>query len=182
MTEPVRISDEDFFPTLLAFQRSAFRAEIQPRYREDEESQHVRDFLADRAALPPDVPYYAYWFEQIAAHRRNRHTVQRVRVHATPPNDYQRYLQWASRWNVELGGEEIRYIDPRKAQDLGLLAEPRTDWWLLDGNRLLVMRFDDAGNRIRNELVTEPAAIQKAEAWRDLAIHHSALEPQGIAA
>jgi len=36
--------------------------------------------------------------------------------------------------------------------------------------------FDDQGNRLGDELVTDPEVVVRTCAWRDLAVHHSALE------
>jgi hypothetical protein len=72
------------------------------------------------------------------------------------------------------GGERFRYLTRVRAHDIGLLPAAGTkDWWLIDGHRLIVMRFDPEGRRITNELITAPAAIEQAVTWRDLALRHS---------
>jgi hypothetical protein len=91
-----------------------------------------------------------------------------------PGLDYQRWERWISSWNIA-AGETIRYLTRPRAHEIGLLPAAGTqDWWLLDSNRLIVMRFDAIGRRIHNELVTDSATVVQACAWRDLALHYSA--------
>ena len=71
----------------------------------------------------------------------------------------------------------MRYLTRQEAYDIGLLpAAGNTDWWLLDDARLILMRFDEDSNRIGTELSTDTALIERACAWRDLAVRHSVLE------
>lgn len=91
-----------------------------------------------------------------------------------PPTDYQRWERWIGRWNVE-AGEKMHYLTRAKAYEIGLLpAAGDVDWWLLDSSRLIMMWFDEVGHRISNELVTDPATVVQACAWRDLAVHCAA--------
>lgn len=80
-------------------------------------------------------------------------------------------------WANELRSSEreaFPYLTRARAHDIGLLLAAGTkDWWLIDGHRLIVMRFDPEGRRITNELITAPAAIEQAVTWRDLALRHS---------
>ena len=61
---------------------------------------------------------------------------------AEPPSDYQRWMMWAEPWH-SAAGEHISYMPRSRAEDLRLpLAN---DWWLLDDERLIVMRFTSEG-------------------------------------
>ncbi|MFU8873055.1 DUF6879 family protein [Micromonospora sp. SL4-19] len=53
---------------------------------------------------------------------------------------------------------------------------PLTDLARIDGRQVPVAkeRFDEVGHRISNELVTDPATVVQACAWRDLAVHYAA--------
>jgi hypothetical protein len=63
----------------------------------------------------------------------------------------------------------------RAAQEIGLLpADANHDWWLLDDARLIVMQFDQNGRRVHTELVTDPAQVDRAKTWWQLAHAHSA--------
>jgi hypothetical protein len=66
------------------------------------------------------------------------------------------------------------------AHEVGLLPQAgEDDWWLLDDDRLVVMRFSDDGRLVENELVTDPEQVAQACAWRELAVHHSAPDLTG---
>src|SRR5581483_10320989 len=95
--------------------------------------------------------------------------VQRVRVLAEPPSDYQRWEMWGARWNIS-AGERVGYLTRQRARDLGL---PDADWWLLDDERVITMGFDDDGRITGKMLVIDPAVITRYRAWRDLAVRNA---------
>lgn len=168
------LGPEEFEQQLRGFEHSAFRLELQAGYREPVEEPLLASFLAGEHVDPE--PVYRGWYELIAEHVRHGRTVERVRVHQDPPTDYQRFERYLDAWNIE-AGEVMRYLTWERAHEVGLLpAAGDEDWWLLDESRLIVMRFDDQGNRVENELVTDPESVRQACAWRDLAVHHSALQ------
>lgn len=129
------------------------------------------------------MPELLEWFERVAEHTRQGKRVERVRVHDVPPTDYQRFERWLEAWNIT-AGETMRYLTRQRAHEIGLLpAAGDTDWWLLDSSKLVVMRFEDDGRRVENELITDPAVVVQACRWRDLAVHHSTrAEHPGVAA
>lgn len=172
----------EFARLLSTFESTAFRLELQPAYSEPSEHATVARFLAGEPEPPTEVAGLQAWFEQIRRLAAEGRRVERVRVHEDPPTDYQRWERWIGAWNVE-AGETIRYMTRARAYEVGLLPAAGTeDWWLLDENKLVVMRFDDQGNRIHNELVTDPARVLQACEWRDLAVHHSAPDEDRSAA
>lgn len=155
------------------FDHTAFRLELQPAYLEPSEADTFAKFLAGSPEPPTNVPGLRAWYEQVAEQTRQGKRIERVRVHADPPTDYQRWERWIGQWNTE-AGERISYLTRQKAHDIGLLPTAGSrDWWLLDSRRLIVMSFDSEGRRIHDELVTDPAIVVQACAWRDLAVHHS---------
>jgi hypothetical protein len=88
--------------------------------------------------------------------------------------------RWAGQQTIA-AGEVIRYMSRQCAHEVGLLpAAGEDDWWLLDDDRLVVMRFNDDGRLVENELVTDPERVAQACAWRDLAGHHSAPDFTGV--
>lgn len=160
--------------TLDDFEHSAFRLELQPAYRVDHESGLFARFMAGDRTPPLDDQASLDWFAKVRRHVAAGKRFERVRVFEDPPTDYQRWLRWVSRWNVE-AGEHQRYMTRRKAYDVGLLpAAGDEDWWLFDSARLAVMRFGPDGRKVSSELVTDPERVVQACMWRDLAVHHSA--------
>jgi hypothetical protein len=176
------ISEALFGDLLASFERSAFRLELQPAYSEPCEHDTVQRFLAGRPQPPTEVPELREWFGQVSRLTRAGRTVQRVRVHEHPPTDYQRWERWIGQWNAA-AGEHIRYMTRQQAHDAGLLpAAGSADWWLIDEDRLIVMRFDDGGRRLHTELVADRAAVTQACEWRDLAVRYSAPDEHRAAA
>lgn len=173
--EPV---DEVTFSQMLAAPgRSAFRLELQPAYLEACEQGALRRYLAGTPDPPTQVPELAAWYGQVAALTRAGCAFRRVRVQEEPPTGYQRWERWIGRWNAE-AGEDIRYLTRDQAHEVGLLpAAGDEDWWLLDDARLIVMRFDPAGRRVANLVTTDPAALDQARRWRDVAWSAALPEP-----
>lgn len=171
-----RLTEAEWAEQLRTFDYTAFRLELQPVYAEAEEKATVERFLAGDPEPPTEVPGLRAWLEQVATLTGQGKRIERVRVHEDPPTPYQRWVRWMDPWNAK-AGETIRYMTRARAHEVGLLpAAGDVDWWLLDSTRLVVMRFDDEGHRIENELVTDPAEVVQACAWKDLAVHHSTLE------
>lgn len=167
------LSDAEFAAALSDFEHTAFRLEVQRAYREPSESETVARFLVGTPEPPTTVEGLREWFNQVTTHVAQGKRMERVRVHEDPPTDYQRWERWIGRWNAE-AGELIHYLTRARAHEIGLLpAAGDQDFWLLDSSKLIVMAFDHAGNRIRSELITDPAMVVRANAWRDLALHFS---------
>lgn len=169
----MELGPQEFGDTLRGITRSAFRLELQAAYDEPSETETVRRFLAGDPQPPTELPGFVEWFAQIRAQVAAGATIARVRVHDEPPTGYQRWERWIGRWNAE-AGERIAYLTRQKARDIGLLpAAGDTDWWLIDDDRLIVMKFDPQHRRISTQLVTDPAAVAQARDWRDLAVQHA---------
>ena len=76
-------------------------------------------------------------------------------------------------WNIR-AGEVLRYLPRKEAEEIGLLpAAGPADWWLLDDETLVIMRFDESGNWTGSSLDTGPASVSRARNWRELAIAHT---------
>lgn len=183
MNDRRRLTATEFGEVLHEFEHTAFRLELQPTYLEPEEAGIFAAFLRGEPEPPTTVDGLRQWYRRIAEHVRQGKRVERVRVQQDPPTDYQRFERWLDRWNRQ-AGETMRYLTWQRACEIGLLpAAGNTDWWLLDSSRLIVMRFDDEGHRIENELITDPSVVIQACKWRDLAVHHSVrTESQDVAA
>lgn len=175
MTEARVLTAAEFGEVIHEFDRTAFRLELQDGYAEAEEDALFAAFLRGEARPPTTVPELSEWYDRIAQHVGLGKRIERVRVQQDPPTDYQRFERWLERWNRQ-AGENIRYLTRQQAHEIGLLpAAGSTDWWLLDSARLVTMRFDNEGHRVKNELIDDPEVVLQACKWRDLAIHHSVL-------
>jgi hypothetical protein len=168
------LTEEEFGAELAGFSRTAFRLELQLAYSEPCEADLLAAYCRGERPDPAEtVPELRDWYEQVARQVHEGKHIERVRVQRLPPTGYQQFERWLDRWNLG-AGEVMRYMTRNLAEETGLLpAAGNTDWWLLDSSRLITMRFDHQGHRIRTALTTRPRAVAKACAWRDLAIHHS---------
>lgn len=164
------LTEAEFKRHLRDFEATAFRLELQRAYDEPTERDTVARFLAGEPQPPIEVPSLAAWFEQVSRQTAAGKTITRVRVQEDPPTGYQQWERWIGEWN-ERAGEQFIYLTRQQAHEIGLLPDAgSTDWWLLDDQRLIVMRFNDTGRRISTELEDDPQAVAQARTWRDLAV------------
>lgn len=162
-----RLTDAEFVAEVRDFRTSAFRLEAQLTYVLDYERPVFEDWLAGVRVPPPEVDWWAPWLRRVAGWTAEGKTIGRVRVLAEPPTAYQQWLMWAARWHVEVG-EELRYISRGTAEQVELpLGE---DWWLLDEERVLVLRFNGQGEAVSRTLVTDPDVVSGYCGLRDLAV------------
>jgi hypothetical protein len=183
MSEGRILTATEFGEALHDFKHTAFRLELQDSYLEPEEANLFAAFLQGDPPPATTVPELDEWYRRTVDHVHNGARVGRVRVQHDPPTDYQRFERWLDRWNLK-AGETMRYLTRQRAHEIGLLPNAgSSDWWLHDSKRLLVMHFDEDGHRIKNELITDPALVNLARGWWDLAVHHSVrATPRGAAA
>jgi hypothetical protein len=172
------ISQDEFNDLLRTFRRSAFRLETRERYALTYEQDDFQRFLDGRPMPPPLVGWWQPWLEQIARFVGEGKTIARVRILAEPPTDYQRWEVWATRWHAE-AGEDIRYMPCSTAERIGLPLD--YDWWLLDDERLIVMRYTDADEIDSKEFITDLGIVAPYRTWRDLAVRN-AIPAEEIAA
>jgi uncharacterized protein DUF6879 len=164
------ISQDEFNDLLRTFSRSAFRLETRERYALGYERVDFQRFLDGRPTPPPLVGWWQPWLDQIARFAREGKTIARVRVLAEPPTDYQRWEVWAAPWHAQ-AGENIRYMPRSIAKRIGLPLDH--DWWLLDDERLIVMRYTNADEVASKELITDPGSVAPYLKWRDLAVRNA---------
>jgi len=164
------IAEEEFGWALTTFKRSAFRLETRDSYTLSYERAELERFLAGKPTPPPEVNWWRPWLEQIAAQTAAGKRISRVRILAEPPSDYQRWELWAAPWHAE-AGEQISYINQSRALELRLPVAD--DWWLLDDEQLIVMRFTGTGEIDGKTLITDPARVGEMCLWRDLAVRNA---------
>ncbi len=122
--------------------RSAFRLELLPAYAVDSDGEDYRRWLAGEAE--PTWSRKNEWLdvlrEDAAAGRSN----SRVKVMSPRPTDYERYAaDWGYRYNAA-AGEDIGILDLATTHLPDALAGLR-DFWLVDGEHVMVMHYDEHG-------------------------------------
>lgn len=163
---------------LRSFRRSAFRFETRRTYALGYERADFDRFLAGSPVPPPELDWWRPWLEEIRRLAAEGKTVSRVRVLDEPPTDYQRWEIWAARWHAEVG-EQIGYLSRSRARYLSLPLDD--DWWLLDDDRVVNMRFTGTGEIRSRDLITGGAMAARYCEWRDLAVRN-AIPAEEIAA
>jgi hypothetical protein len=162
------LSGEDFRRMFETFQQSAFRLQLLPEYKVEEEHADYTAFLAgeplpDRAGHP--------WLEKIARHVALGRTW--TKIHLLPPTltPYLRYLiDW---WYIyqERAGCQIGFLLDSQAQDIRRLASH--DFWLFDDRILVHMHYDADGRLLETEDASTAETLATARAARDFALAHS---------
>jgi hypothetical protein len=168
------ITGGEFGHYMLTFESTAFRFEQQPAYVVDYEAEYFASWRAGDPRDPREMPELAAWLPMVRDWVQQGRRIERVRIHQDPPTDYQRWVRWVGRHNVE-AGELIHYATPERAHEVGLLPDAGPyDWWLLDDARLLRMTFDDEQQCTAMHLITDELSLGRARAWRELAIRAAA--------
>jgi hypothetical protein len=166
----VPITEAEFDRLLATPARSAFRLETQPVYALGYERKDFDLFLAGTPRSPGEIDWWQPWLEQVTRLTSRGVTFSRVRILDEPPSDYQRWEMWGDPWHDAIG-ERIDYMLRSTAIPIGLPLDH--DWWLLDDERLIDMRFDAEGEITGKTLSSDPDAIAQHREWRDLAIRHA---------
>jgi hypothetical protein len=164
------IGQDEFSELLRTFRRSAFRLETRDQYALGYERVEFERFLAGSPRAPSEVDWWQPWLEQITRLTREGKHISRVRVLAEPPTTYQRWELWAAPWHAQ-AGEDIRWLHRAAAGQIGLPLDH--DWWLLDDERLVIMRHTSAGEVAGKWLITGPGIIAPYLQWRDLAVRNA---------
>jgi len=155
-------------PRFVQFARSylhtAFRLEVRDNYADPEEAIHVRRFLAGE---PDDDSWIDDWLGMILRRTLEGQHIERVRVVSEPWSDYTRFGLHLSRLNTA-AGEDIRYLDRARATELGL---PDYDFWLIDAQKMCILRHDEHDVLLGADVITEPAVVLEHCHYREVARH-----------
>lgn len=146
------------------FHRTAFRLEVRDSYAVASDGGDLARYLAGEDA--PDATRKNAWLDELRADTAAGKRWQWVHVVRGPLSDYLRYeFEWGYAVNIHAGAE-VRILDlaecPRPA---GLLDE---DFWLLDDDGVLVMRYDARGRFLGAES-TALAELARYRRARDVA-------------
>lgn len=154
------LSRDEFREHMRSWQTSAWRWECQGTYREPSEEEPLRRFLAGE----PDLAWFQGWLGRVRAWKAAGQSIGRVRMLTDPLTDYLRFELSITPSAIE-AGEDIRFLSAAQADELGA---PTEDFWLLDDERVLALRFGEHGVSSA-DLVTEPGKVSAYRAWRDAA-------------
>lgn len=150
------------------FTRSAFRLELLDRYVAANETEPLRRF---RAGLPQDPAWREPWKQFVRESVRAGKKMARVHVVSEPLSDYLEFeLTCVYPANVA-AGEDVRILQVlRHHWPLGL---PSHDYWLFDDRTVAVMRYDNDGNFLDADTLTDPFALAGHCEARDTAMRRS---------
>jgi hypothetical protein len=146
---------EAFNALFTSFDRTARRLEVRERYSVEDEEESVRAFLEGR---PADLAWFTPWLDQIRQLTNDGRQFRRVRVVSVPLSDY-------NQWGLDIArhtgaaGEDIRYLDRARAQDL-----PDFDYWLFDDTRAAKLHFDAGDRPLGAEIMTASDAVKELTA------------------
>lgn len=157
-----RITRDEFERLFEDFERSAWRLETQGVYREDEEREPLRRFLAGE---PEDFAWMRDWFDWTRRITGEGRDIGRVRVLTEPLTDYLRFELAFTPQAVE-AGEDIRLLPAKGAREAAL---PEHDFWIFDDRLVAVLHFGDTGVS-GVDLIDEPAAAARYSAARERAV------------
>jgi hypothetical protein len=174
--------------------RSAFRAEFRSDYLvvTDENAAGVSDFQRWLAgAESPDAERKGGVLQDLRDELADGRRLYRVKVMHAPPTDYERYAaEWGYAYNVE-AGEEVHIWDLAK-RPLPAEARDLRDFWLFNGESVLVMHYDEHGRYegaeladpvdLPHYLAARDALLAGAEEFRQWWAAHPELRRRGAAA
>lgn len=151
---------EAFNALFTSFDRTARRLEVRERYNVEDEQESIRAFLEGHQA---DLAWFSPWLDQIRRLTSVGKQFRRVRVVSVPLSDY-------NKWGLDIAGytsaagEDIRYLDRARAQDL-----PDFDYWLFDDARVARLHFDADDCPLGAEIITTAETVRKLAAALTLA-------------
>ncbi|MGH3897097.1 MAG: DUF6879 family protein [Pseudonocardiaceae bacterium] len=159
----------EFRTRFTAFSYSVFRLETLQNYGNSGEDAAVAAFLADEPA--PHEPAIEEWDAMIRRNAQAGRIQQRVHVITEPLTDYMRFELNGYAQSVD-AGEEVRIV--RVAENEPWPSDvPKSDYFLFDSSELYWQHYDDAGEWLGTEPITDPAAIVRACRWRDAALYRA---------
>jgi hypothetical protein len=165
--EPLLLDDEGWDRLWSEFSSYAFRLETLPVYKVEDEREEFESFL--RGDPPPPELAENEWIDGIRAATAAGKAIQRVRILTPPLGDYLRYeFEWGYAFTAPVG-EDIRIMDLSKVSNPGL---PDRDFWLFDGETVVMMRYDNDGAYLGAEIFTD-GDLDDYKRYRQLAIQHS---------
>ncbi|MEQ4208282.1 DUF6879 family protein [Actinopolymorpha sp. B9G3] len=160
------VSGEAFVDLFRRFEHTAYRLEVRTSYGSSEEDDAFPRFLAGE---DPGLDWFEPWLDLMREQTGHGKRVERVRLIDDPPSDYLRFELWGTPHNLA-AGEDIRYLDRRKAPELDL---PTHDYWLFDSRLVARLEFGQQDRFLGVTLDETPSIVVRHCYWRDAAWHHA---------
>ncbi|MFI6816108.1 DUF6879 family protein [Nonomuraea sp. NPDC050328] len=133
---------------------SALHLELRDGYTADDPAFHAWK-AGHRIDLNDRRSWWRPWLQNIVDATSRGVRVRRARIVSEPVSDYIRFEHGCTVPNVR-AGEEVRWLSRRNATSLPL---PANDFWLFDGQLLLVHHFSGAGDKVDTEIVDTDSVI-----------------------
>ena len=145
------------------FASTALRWEQQPVYAEDLATGWPQRWRDGDRTPPTDIAEFA---DNVLAPLSSTGRVRiRVRLVDDPETWVQEWADWAAELN-RAAGEVIHRMSRTRAQALGLIDDPLTDWWFVDDKVVLLLRFDEEGQLYQVDLDDAPATVVRCrQVW-----------------
>ena len=123
------------------FHQTAFRLEVRDSYAVASDGGDLARYLAGEDV--PDATRKSAWLDELRADTAAGKRWQWVHVVRGPLSDYLRYeFEWGYAVNIHAGAE-VRILD--LAEQTAPAGLPDEDFWLLDDEAVLIMRYDGGG-------------------------------------
>ena len=87
------------------------------------------------------------------------------------------YLEWmvaTSQGHSVAAGDDLRWITESRARDLAV-PMPENDFYILDDERVVTLRFDPAADLVGIDVDDTPATVADCRRWRDTVWPHATL-------
>lgn len=144
-----------------AVRHSCWRWECQRHYAVDEaELQAWRD-----GRILPESQEDQVWEAYVSGLRAADIAFERVRMVHEPPTEYQRWIYTTTDRNVRIG-EDVRWLSE---SDGRRLAMPPDDFYLIDDQRVAILRFDRVGEMVAIDVADDQDALALHRTYRDRA-------------
>lgn len=142
---------------------SSWRWERQPYYAVD-----LPEVERWRRGEPSDPNRKEPWLDFIRDLTGGGVPFERVRMLQEPPTEYQRWIIQQTAPNIA-AGEDIRWISASDVPE----GAPDYDFYLIDDERVGIMRFDTDMLLIGVDVVDDPAIVSEHRRWRDTVWPHA---------
>jgi hypothetical protein len=149
--------------------RSSWRWECQKHYAVDED-----EVQAWRDGRPVDESEEdRAWDAYIRGLRTAGIPFDRVRMLHEPATEYQRWIYTTTARNVRIG-EDVRWLPESHAAKLDM---PPYDFYLIDDERVAILRFSESGEMTGIDIDSDPDAVMfhrtaRDRAWAVATPHH----------
>jgi hypothetical protein len=149
---------------------SSFRLEALDHYSVEFEREEFEAFLRGDPLPPPTPPEFDAWLDQLRRERAEGRIRSRVHAIAGPLTPYLHYeIDWAYKGNAA-AGEDIRIVHSASWETSPFGGAQPPDFYLLDDERVILLAYDDVGQWLGGEIITDLAEVTRYRRLRDIAM------------